>query len=272
MYTIGPLVRSESFRQGSPCALNVGGVQSINDTAWWRTSDAVPAPSDIGVDECGRVHDHLNVGEASAHLCMRQDVGFGDPAWRSLVVVPHQSQLLHDGLEISAWVCPPRRDTHSSAWLEHPSESAQRLVQVGEEHHTEPTEDTVEGGIRKLKPLGIHNADTRPPSSTVGVLVRGLDHGFRQIDTNSFTLRPDALDNRKEHGTPTGRHVEHVLSRLDPHDLHETTPEVGKQSLRIEVCCPATEGSRRLRFARQGIVAHGASSCRVLKGHFGAPG
>src|SRR5687768_6110766 len=100
---------------GSPCALNVGGVQGINDTAWWRTSDAVPVLSDIGVDECGRIHDRLNVGEASAHYCMRQDVGFGDPAWRSLVVVLHQSQLLHDGLEISAWTMASARSTPTAS-------------------------------------------------------------------------------------------------------------------------------------------------------------
>ena len=67
MDAIWSLIRSESLGQGGPCALNLGGVQGIDDAAWPHTSDAVPVLLDIGVDGGERVRDHLNIGEASVH-------------------------------------------------------------------------------------------------------------------------------------------------------------------------------------------------------------
>jgi len=87
-----------------------------------------------------------------------------------------------------------------------------------------------------------------------------LDHAFREINADSVTRRPDAFNGWKEAGTPTSGNIEHALPRLDPDDLHETTPEVDEQSLPIEICCPAIEAGCRLGLAGQGIVAHGCSS------------
>jgi hypothetical protein len=100
---IWSLIGPESLGQGRPCAFGLGRVQAIGDATCEVAAKAVPILLDVRIDDTEGILDHLNIGEASVHDDTRQIVGFGDPAWRPLIVVPQQAQLAQNGMEILGW-------------------------------------------------------------------------------------------------------------------------------------------------------------------------